>query len=67
LNLHLSGTNVVVTWPTNAAGFTLESATNLASPAIWITNAPPPVVVGTNNAVTNGISGTRKFYRLIGE
>jgi uncharacterized repeat protein (TIGR03803 family) len=59
-----SGTNVILTWPTNATGFTLESATNLVPPAIWITNAPPPVVVGTNNAVTNGISGTRKFYRL---
>ena len=64
LNLHLSGTNVVVTWPTNAAGFTLESATNLVPPAIWITNTPAPVVVGTNNAVTNGIIGTQKFYRL---
>jgi uncharacterized repeat protein (TIGR03803 family) len=64
LNLHLSGTNVVVTWPTNAAGFTLESATNLVPPAIWITNTPAPVVVGTNNAVTNGIIGRQKFYRL---
>ena len=64
LTIAPSGTNVILAWPTNAAGFTLESTTNLVSPAIWITNAPPPVVVGTNNAVTNGISGTRKFYRL---
>ena len=59
-----SGTNVILAWPTNAAGFTLESATNLAPPVVWITNTPAPVIVGTNNAVTNGISGTRKFYRL---
>jgi uncharacterized repeat protein (TIGR03803 family) len=59
-----SGTNVILNWPTNAAGFTLESTTNLAAPAVWITNAPPPVVVGTNNVVTNGITGSRKFYRL---
>jgi hypothetical protein len=26
-----------------------------------------PVVVNTNNVVTNAISGTRKFYRLIQE
>ena len=64
LAIALSGANVILTWPTNAAGFTLESATNLVPPAIWITNASLPVVVGTNNAVTNGISGTRKFYRL---
>ena len=64
LTIAPSGTNVIVTWPTNAAGFTLESTTNLVSPAIWITNTPPPVIVGTNNAVTNGISGAKKFYRL---
>ncbi|MFZ0826927.1 MAG: hypothetical protein WAO02_05855 [Verrucomicrobiia bacterium] len=59
-----SGTNVVVTWPTNAAGFTLQAATNLASPAVWITNSPPPVVISGTNTVTNAISGTQKFYRL---
>jgi len=58
-----SGTNVILTWPTNATGFTLESATNLVSP-VWNTNLPTPVVVNTNNAVTNGISGIQKFYRL---
>lgn len=64
LAIVLAGTNVILNWPTNAAGFTLESTTNLASPSIWITNAPPPVAVGTNYTVTNGISGTMKFYRL---
>jgi Bacterial Ig-like domain len=57
------GTNVVLQWPTNVTGFNLEFATNLISP-VWKTNLPPPVVVNTNNAVTNGISGTQKFYRL---
>ena len=59
-----SGTNVIVTWPTNFTGYTLQSTTNLVSPAVWITNTPAPVVVNTNNAVTNGVSGSRKFYRL---
>ena len=63
LTIRPFGTNVVLTWPTNAAGFTLVSATSLASP-VWITNSPAPVVVNTNNAVTNGISGPQKFYRL---
>ncbi len=64
LAIHHSGTNVILTWPTNATGFNLESTTNLVSPAAWITNATAPFVVNTNNAVTNGITGTRKFYRL---
>ena len=63
LTIRPSGTNVILTWPTNATGFTLVSATNPAS-AVWLTNSPAPVVVNTNNAVTNGIIGTRKFYRL---
>jgi uncharacterized repeat protein (TIGR03803 family) len=64
LTLFRSGVNVVLTWPTNAAGFTLQSTTNLVSPAVWITNFPAPVVVNGQNVVTNPASGTKKFYRL---
>jgi len=53
-----SGTNVILTWPANAAGFTLQSATNLASP-VWIT-------ISGQSPVTNGISGARQFFRLAG-
>ena len=35
-----SGANVILTWPTNATGFTLQSTTNLVSPAVWTTNSP---------------------------
>jgi uncharacterized repeat protein (TIGR03803 family) len=59
-----SAGNVILTWPNNAAGFTLQSTTNLVSPAVWSTVSPGPAVVNGENAVTNPISGTRKFYRL---
>jgi uncharacterized repeat protein (TIGR03803 family) len=58
-----SGANVILTWPTNATGFTLQSTTNLDSLAVWTTNSPP-VVVNGQNTVTNPISGTQKFFRL---
>ena len=58
-----SEANVVLTWPTNEAGYTLHSATNLVTPA-WDAVSPSPVVVNGQNAVTNSISGTKKFYRL---
>jgi sugar lactone lactonase YvrE len=64
LRITPSGTNVILTWPTNATGFTLESTMNLASPAVWSTNSPTPVVVSGQCVVTNLISGTQKFYRL---
>jgi hypothetical protein len=57
LAITLSGTNVILTWPTNATGFTLESTTNLVPPAVW-------TPVTGQNAVTNPITATRKFYRL---
>src|SRR5665213_2242166 len=59
-----SGANVILTWPTNAAGFTLQSTTNLVSPVVWRTVSPGPVVVNGQYAVTNPASGTNKFYQL---
>jgi phospholipase/lecithinase/hemolysin len=64
LTLVPSSDNVVLTWPTNATGFTLQSTTNLVSSTVWTTVSPTPTVVNTNNAVTNPISGTQKFFRL---
>jgi len=54
LTINRLGTNVLLTWL--AAGFVLQSTTNLVSP-VWIT-------VPGQNTVTNPISGIRKFYRL---
>jgi uncharacterized repeat protein (TIGR03803 family) len=65
-----SETNSILTWPTNYAGFdytgyTLQSTTNLVSPAVWTTNSSAPVVVNGQNVVTNSITGSQQFYRLI--
>ena len=65
-----SAANVILTWPTNYAGFdytgyTLQSIRNLGSPSAWVTNSPPPVVIAGQNTVTNPITGAQKFYRLI--
>jgi uncharacterized repeat protein (TIGR03803 family) len=69
LTIGPAGRNVTVSWPTNYAGFdytgfTLESATNLASPFVWTPVSPGPVIVNGQYTVTNPISGTRQFYRL---
>ena len=51
------GANVILTWATNAAGFTLQSA-----PAITgtFTNLP-----GATSPYTNPIAGAQQFFRLI--
>jgi hypothetical protein len=63
LTIFPSGANVVLTWPTNYTGFTLQSTTNLVSP-VWTTNSPAPVIVNGQNTVTNPISGNQQFFRL---
>jgi len=64
LAISLSGANVVLTWPTNAVGFTLQSTTNLVSPIVWATNSPAPVNINGQNTVTNSASAPQKFFRL---
>jgi autotransporter-associated beta strand protein len=61
----ISPTAVRLLWPTNqAAGFSLQTQTNLAN-SPWLAATPAPVVVGTNHVVTNSVSGRQSYYRLL--
>jgi hypothetical protein len=67
LTISLSGvppSGIILTWPTNVVGFSLQSTTNLVSTALWSTNLPAPVVIGGQNTVTNPITGPQQFFRL---
>lgn len=65
LNIQIVGGNAILSWPTNAAGFTnLESTLNLGPAASWNTVTPPPVVINGQNVVTNPITETEQFYRV---
>jgi len=55
------GVNVILTWPTNTTGLTLQATTNFA---VWIPVSPGPVVVNDQNVLTNPMSSTQQFYRL---
>jgi hypothetical protein len=50
-------------WQTNAAGFMLQSNTNLAT-TYWTTVSPLPGPTGTNIVLTNLPAGDQRFYRL---
>jgi hypothetical protein len=50
-------------WPTNPSGFNLEFNTELNG-ANWQSASPAPVVVGTNNVVTNATTSPQQFYRI---
>ena len=64
LALVRSGLNVVLSWPTNAPGYTLQSATNLIAPVTWIDSTVAPSIVGTQFTLTNTTSASRQFFRL---
>ena len=57
------GSDLLLSWPTNFAGFTLETATNLP-PTSWTSNSIPPAIANGQWTVTNAIAGGKKFYRL---
>jgi hypothetical protein len=64
-----SGGNLILTWPTNYAGFdysgfTVQSTTNLGPSAVWTTNSPAPIVVNGQNTVTIPMTGSQQFFRL---
>jgi len=54
---------VRLTWPTNAAGYSLESTTNI-SLGSWQAVTNSPVVLGTTYAVTSTVSWAQCYFRL---
>ena len=64
LSITRVGSNVLVSWPTNDAGFLLQSSTDLTS-SNWINVINPVAVVGTQYAVTNASTAPAQYYRLI--
>jgi fibronectin-binding autotransporter adhesin len=56
--------SVRLLWPTNDPPFSLQTTTNLAA-ASWTNALPLPVVLGTNNIVTNSVINAQQFYRLV--
>jgi hypothetical protein len=63
LNAQRAGTNLVLSWTTNATNFILASSPGLSN-GNWNTNLPASAVVGDQNVVTNPISSPQQFYRL---
>ena len=53
--------SVVLSWPTNAAGFTLEQAVTMSN---WTNDPATPVVVSNRFNVTNAPGAAATYYRL---
>jgi hypothetical protein len=58
-----NGNELILSWPTNAPGFTLQSTLDLTPPVTWLHSKSVPAVIGAHFTLTNAITGAR-FYRL---
>jgi uncharacterized repeat protein (TIGR01451 family) len=65
LKITRTGSNVVLSWSTNAIGYSLQSKTNFSASSQWIGLTNVPVRVGNQWFVTNTISATSSVYRLV--
>ncbi len=55
---------IILAWPTNNAGLTLQFTRDLSEPTGWTTVSNAPVVVNGQYTVTNIITGAQQFFRL---
>ncbi|HYV28294.1 MAG TPA: hypothetical protein VFA77_12220 [Candidatus Eisenbacteria bacterium] len=62
--LSRSGNQFVLSWPTNAIGFALQSSSSLSPNATWADFTNAPVTVGEEYFMTNTVSAAGQFYRL---
>ena len=64
LNARPNGNELILSWPTNAPGFTLQSTLDLTPPVTWLDSTNVPAVIGAHFTLTNSTSGGARFYRL---
>lgn len=57
--------NAILSWPQSAENFGVQTTTNLLNPSSWITLTNIPVIVNSQNTITNPVSKATRFYRLI--
>jgi hypothetical protein len=58
--------NIVISWPTNAAVFVLQQTTNLSQAATWSPVTNSITVNGTNNTITLATgTGIAQYFELI--
>lgn len=63
LTVQLNGSNLLVSWTSTSAKFTLKSSPDL-SPNSWSGGLPAPSVNGNTYTVTVPIAASQQFYRL---
>jgi uncharacterized protein YlzI (FlbEa/FlbD family) len=63
IQISRNGSAIVLSWPSSLSGYAAESTTNLVSPN-WQTITNTPVLVASNNTITNIWTDQTRFFRL---
>jgi uncharacterized delta-60 repeat protein len=64
MNVARSNAFVIVSWPTNATGYSLRQSTNLSSAASWVLVSQPVTTNSGQNSVMVPASAGTRFFRL---
>jgi len=64
LTASVVGTNIMLSWPTNVVGFTLQSTTNVGSASDWLDVTNAAVTAGSNRTVILKPTQPSECFRL---
>ena len=64
LQVTAASNQIVLSWPTSAFGFQLETTTDCAATNSWSAVGKAATVTGTQNVLTNAMDAGPRFYRL---
>ena len=65
LSIALSGTNVLISWPTSATTWSLQTAPALGVPGDWNTLTATSLFLNSEYIFTNAVGAAAQFYRLV--
>jgi hypothetical protein len=64
LSVTAAASQIILSWPTGAAGFALKQTGSLNPPILWTLVVTMPVTNGAQNVVSLPLTGTNQFFRL---
>jgi hypothetical protein len=65
LKIIRQSSQMVLSWPAWATGYTLQIANSAGASAQWEDASMVPVLIGDLNVLTNSFDGQRQFFRMI--
>jgi hypothetical protein len=65
LNITLSESTAIVSWPAYASGFVLQTSASCSAAAVWGDVLFAPIQIGEEKIIASPLSAGQRFYRLV--